>query len=202
VEEDGFEPSVPPRRRTHLVEIFDLSSTSFPRGTEGSNPSSSSGSRVRTRFPESWSPPTVRLPRHCLRYLGRFITERDPLPRVGLRVRIRLPPAGSQQRTVPAVSGTRCASGSTPPGSTSSLLLRAAFAIVRHFGYGVRPIAAAFDKGVPSLHAAGLERGHEVPQRRPVTILERKGARTASWRIPPATTMPGRDAPCSAAPPV
>ena len=53
------------------------------------------GSRVRTRFPESWSPPTVRLQRHGLRYLGRFIAERDPLLRVGLRVRIRLPPAQS-----------------------------------------------------------------------------------------------------------
>ena len=53
------------------------------------------GGRVRTRFPESWSPPTVRLQRHGLRYLGRFIAERDPLLRVGLRVRIRLPPAQS-----------------------------------------------------------------------------------------------------------
>ena len=55
------------------------------------------------------SPPTVRLPRHGLRYLGRFIAERDPLPRVGLRVRIRLPPAESQQRTVrrPRISPRR-----------------------------------------------------------------------------------------------
>ncbi len=41
LEEDGFEPSVPPEKRTHLVEMFDRSSTSLPRGTEGSNPSSS-----------------------------------------------------------------------------------------------------------------------------------------------------------------
>src|ERR1700720_671988 len=45
------------------------------------------------------APPTVRLPRRGLRYLGRFIAERDPLPRVGLRVRIRLPPPASQLRT-------------------------------------------------------------------------------------------------------
>src|SRR6266850_470691 len=34
-EEDGFEPSVPPEKRTHLVEMFGRSSTSLPRGTEG-----------------------------------------------------------------------------------------------------------------------------------------------------------------------
>src|SRR5438477_10336371 len=55
--------------------------------------------RVGCELPESWSPPTVRLPRHGLQYLGRFIVERDPLPRVGLRVRIRLPPAKSPLRT-------------------------------------------------------------------------------------------------------
>src|SRR5271166_129752 len=54
-------------------------------------------------------------------------------------------------------------------------LLRAAFAIVRHFGYGIRPIAAALDKGVPGLHAAGLEGGHEVPQRRPGDVVGETG---------------------------
>src|SRR5258708_30804702 len=50
------------------------------------------------------SPPTVRLPRHGLRDLGRFIGERDPLPRVGRRVRIRLPPAKSLRTIGSAVS--------------------------------------------------------------------------------------------------
>src|ERR1700674_3522948 len=51
------------------------------------------------------------------------------------------------------------------------LLLRSAFTILRHLGRGIGPIPAALDKGVPSLHAAGLERGHEVPQCRPGDVV-------------------------------
>ncbi len=40
LEQDGFEPSVPPRRRTHLVEMFDLSALPFREGP-----------RVRIRLP-------------------------------------------------------------------------------------------------------------------------------------------------------
>ena len=35
-----------PVKKGHLVEMFDLSSTSPPRGTEGSNPSSSGSQSV------------------------------------------------------------------------------------------------------------------------------------------------------------
>jgi hypothetical protein len=37
LEEAGFEPSVP-LKRTHLVEMFDLSSTSLPRGEPRGDP--------------------------------------------------------------------------------------------------------------------------------------------------------------------
>src|SRR6266436_5241565 len=35
LEEDGFEPSVPPEKRTHLVEMFDRSSTSLSERDRG-----------------------------------------------------------------------------------------------------------------------------------------------------------------------
>jgi len=50
-------------------------------------------------------------------------------------------------------------------------LLRAAFAIIRHFGLKVGPISAAFDKGIPRLHAFGLEGRHEVPKRGPGNVV-------------------------------
>jgi hypothetical protein len=47
--------------------------------------------------------PTVSMPEPAWsgvpRYLGRFTTERDPHPRAGPRVRIRLPPGASPLRT-------------------------------------------------------------------------------------------------------
>ena len=55
------------------------------------------------------------------------------------------------------------------------LLLCTAFAIIRHLGHGIGPIPAAVDKGIPGLHTAGLERGHEVPQRRPGDMVGEPG---------------------------
>src|SRR5436305_5832764 len=56
-----------------------------------------------------------------------------------------------------------------------SLLLSAAFAIVRHLGHSVGSISAVLDKGIPRLHPAGLERGHEVPQGRPGDVMGKAG---------------------------
>src|SRR5271170_7938483 len=55
------------------------------------------------------------------------------------------------------------------------LLLCSAFAILRHLGHRIGPIMAALDKGVPGLDAARLERGHEVPQRRPGDVVGKAG---------------------------
>src|SRR5271156_6235981 len=51
------------------------------------------------------------------------------------------------------------------------LLFCSAFAILRRLGSGIGLVTAALDKGVPGLHATRLERGHEVPQRRPGDVV-------------------------------
>ena len=48
-EEDGFEPSVPPKKDPPRRDVRSFS-TSLPRGTEGSNPSSSSGESIANLF--------------------------------------------------------------------------------------------------------------------------------------------------------
>src|SRR6266481_1123153 len=49
LEEDGFEPSVPPEKGRTSSRCSTVPALPFPRGTEGSNPSSSTGESANHR---------------------------------------------------------------------------------------------------------------------------------------------------------
>ena len=80
------------------------------------------------------SPPTVRLPRHGLRYLGRFIAERDPLPRVGLRV--SNPASSSGESSANLILGERAGDANRS---------RSALTAERLAGWRSRPADAHFN---------------------------------------------------------